>query len=112
MSLTKNMQVLLSLTALAALIALGMVVSPAPKVEAAGSCHPHVMNFAVWGSGSSCAAATSDLSSEGQAKASQICSNVGSTPCGPVITTPTNSCYFQNGMWKIDGNVTFQCTNI
>lgn len=111
MNLTKKMQVLLSVTALTALAAAGMLLSPAPEVEASGSCYPHVLNFNVWGSGPTCAAATSDLGAQGQAKAAQICGYLDTTPCGAVTTVPTNSCYFESGMWKIDGQVTFQCNN-
>lgn len=110
MNLTKKIQVLVGLVAMAAVTSLAMFISPAPEAEAA-SCHPHVMNFGIWGSGSSCAAATSNLSSQGYAKANATCGNFGSTPC-TVSVTPTNSCYVEGGMWKIDGTVTFQCENI
>lgn len=104
----KSLTVVSSLAALAALLTVGLAMS-APTEVNAFTCHPHVSYRNIWGMGASCSAAEADLIAAGQAAAEFTCGKLDTTPCS-VNVTQTNSCYLDNGSYKVDGTVAFQCT--
>ena len=93
---------------LTAVLTLAALTSLPSQVEAS-ACYPHVLTMPVWASGATCAQAEANLQSAGSTQALSTCAKLFSTVCGSVTVVPTNSCYFQGGMYKIDGNASFQC---
>ncbi|MEM7355134.1 MAG: hypothetical protein AAF657_30270 [Acidobacteriota bacterium] len=108
MQMTRKMKAASGLTVLTAILALVSVMSMPSEAEGS-ACYPYTLNRPVWASGSTCAQAEANLQSAGVAEAQRICGMLMSTVCGSVTVQATNSCYFQGGMYKIDGQATFQC---
>lgn len=63
----------------------------------------------LWGHGSTCAAATSDLFSQAAAIRLQVCNSQYQSACGIPTTTVTTSCYTANGQKVVDGTTFFNC---
>ena len=105
----KSRIVICSLAIVVLAIAAGTSVL-APSVAQAASCFCPATWFTLdqWGAGSTCAAAIANFESNAQAQADDNCTSLGRDVCATEAPTH-NACYFQNGLWRVDGQMRYKC---
>ena len=71
-------------------------------------CPANWSTLSQWGAGATCAEAIANFEDNAQNQAYDNCANLGREVCA--TQTPTHgACYFQNGLWRVDGQMNYKC---
>ena len=80
-----------------------------PMALVPSTCEPMGTTDTVWGMGSDCTAAQTNMNVNLLINGRNKCANLGYLPCGITNTVIVTACHLYQGSYRIDGHATFRC---